>query len=123
MKRSIRQAEHRLDRYIRRLLEIVRSQVELGESPDSLKQDGRELQVLLDHVTELRQECLKDFTAHELNEDRSVGCFLEMCHALSDKINAKLTRVTLEEKFAELHLLLHEKTGTEEIPPAGDQND
>ncbi|MDB4637458.1 MAG: TAXI family TRAP transporter solute-binding subunit [Planctomycetaceae bacterium] len=121
VKRSIRQAEHRLDRYIRRLLEIERSQVELGESPDSLTQDGRELQVLLDHVTNLRQECLKDFTAHELNEDRSVDCFLEMCHALSDKINAKLTRVTLEENFAELRLLLHEKTGTKETPPTGDQ--
>lgn len=119
---NVRQVEHRLDRYIRRLLEIERSQLELGESQETLKQDCRELQVLLDHVTELRQECLKDFTAHELNEDRSVDCFLEMCHALSDKINAKLTRVTLEEGFAELRQLLQEKTGTEGSPPAGDQN-
>jgi len=119
---NVRQVEHRLDRYIRRLLEIERSQLELGESQETLKQDCRELQVLLDHVTELRQECLNDFTAHELNEDRSVDCFLEMCHALSDKINAKLTRVTLEEGFAELRQLLQEKTGTEGSPPAGDQN-
>ena len=41
---------------------------------------------------ELFAEVLKEFTAHELNEDRAVECFLQMCHALSDKINAKLTR-------------------------------
>jgi hypothetical protein len=50
---------------------------------------------MLDQVTELRQEALSEFTAHELNEDRAVDCFIEMCHALSDKINAKLTRATL----------------------------
>jgi len=27
-----------------------------------------------------------------MNEDPSVACFVQMCHALSDKINAKLTR-------------------------------
>jgi len=27
-----------------------------------------------------------------MNEDPSVACFVQMCHALSNKINAKLTR-------------------------------
>ena len=53
------------------------------------------LQKMLDQVTVLRQEALQEFTAHELNEDRAVDCFIEMCHALSDKINAKLTRYSL----------------------------
>ena len=52
--------------------------------------DGPALQILLDEVTALRQENLKQFSAHELNEDRATDAFLEMCHALSDKINAKL---------------------------------
>ena len=121
VRRRLRQAEHRLDRYIRRLLEIERKQVSLGEEHATIEDDCREMQKLLDEVTELRQECLKDFTAHELNEDRSVDCFLEMCHALSDKINAKLTRLVIEGRFLELRdLFTPQKTGTEEIPPAGE---
>ncbi|MBD3674852.1 MAG: TAXI family TRAP transporter solute-binding subunit [Planctomycetaceae bacterium] len=121
VRRKTRQSEHRLDRYIRRLLAIERKQVLLGEGRITIEDDCRELQNLLDEVTNLRQDCLKDFTAHELNEDRSVDCFLEMCHALSDKINAKLTRSTLEGRFRELReLLLEQKTGSEESPPAGE---
>lgn len=105
------QAEHRLDRYIRRLLEIERKQIALGLVPESLPRDEKELRNLLDSVTDLRQDCLRDFTAHELNEDRSVDCFLEMCHALSDKINAKLLRVHLNQQFTALAHALQEKTG------------
>jgi len=54
--------------------------------------DVEQLQVLLDEVTELRQEALGEFNAHSMNEDPSVACFVQMCHALSNKINAKLTR-------------------------------
>jgi TRAP transporter TAXI family solute receptor len=114
------QAEHRLDRYIRRLLEFERKQVSLGISPDALQKDEKSLRKLLDDVTDLRQDCLRDFTAHELNEDRSVDCFLEMCHALSDKINAKLLRVHLDQRFEELAASLHEKTGREAKLPAGE---
>lgn len=79
--------EHKLDRYIRRLLEIENKQMQVdGNNRD----DGSVLQALLDEVTSLRQENLKQFSAHELNEDRATDAFLEMCHALSDKINAKL---------------------------------
>lgn len=79
--------EHRLDRYIRQLLAIENRQMQLdGNQGD----DGLALQVLLDEVTSLRQEALQQFSAHEMNEDRATDTFLEMCHALSDKINAKL---------------------------------
>lgn len=50
------------------------------------------LQELLDRVADLRQVSLSEFTAYELNEDQAVDCFVEMCHALSDKISGKLTR-------------------------------
>lgn len=115
-----RQAEHRLDRYIRRLLEIERKQVSLGVGSNPLQRDEDSLRKLLDSVTDLRQECLRDFTAHELNEDRSVDCFLEMCHGLSDKINAKLLRVHLEQRFQDLAASLQEKTGREARLPAGE---
>ncbi|MEZ6128833.1 MAG: TAXI family TRAP transporter solute-binding subunit [Planctomycetaceae bacterium] len=88
--RQIRRQEHRLDRYIRELLSMERQQMEVdgvGEAEES-----KVLQRLLDQVTILRQEALAEFTAHELNEDRAVDCFIQMCHALSDKINAKLIR-------------------------------
>ncbi|GAB5440974.1 MAG: hypothetical protein Fues2KO_13230 [Fuerstiella sp.] len=92
-KREMRSQEHRLDRYVHDLLQLERDQMDVdGENGTS---DLQQLQKMLDQVTELRQEALSEFTAHELNEDRAVDCFIEMCHALSDKINAKLTRATL----------------------------
>ena len=95
--RRIKNQEHRLDRYIRSLLEIERHQVGLDESYEV--DDSSELQKLLDDVTHLRQEAMTEFSAHELNEDPSVVCFVQMCHALSDKINAKLTRQRLDYYF------------------------
>lgn len=92
-KRQERSQEHRLDRYVHDLLQLERDQMNVdGENG---AKDLQQLQQMLDQVTELRQEALSEFTAHELNEDRAVDCFIEMCHALSDKINAKLTRATL----------------------------
>lgn len=91
--RKLRSQEHRLDRYIRELLELERAQIDVdGDRGDD---DTQSLQQMLDRVTRLRQEALAEFTAHELNEDRAVDCFVEMCHALSDKINAKLTRAAI----------------------------
>ena len=91
--RRIRAQEHRLDRYIRSLLDIERRQLGLDE--DEMQDDTEPLQRLLDEVTSLRQEVLLEFSAHELNEDPSAVCFVQMCHALSDKVNAKLTRQRL----------------------------
>jgi len=87
LKRRAKAKEHKLDRYIRQLVEIENKQMQLdGNNPS----DGPALHALLDEVTSLRQDTLKQFSAHELNEDRATDAFLEMCHALSDKINAKL---------------------------------
>lgn len=88
--RQIRSQEHKLDRYIHTLLEMEVQQLDVdGEGGP---EDSKTLQLLLDRVTMLRQEALSEFTAHELSEDRAVDCFVEMCHALSDKINGKLIR-------------------------------
>ncbi|MFY9252280.1 MAG: TAXI family TRAP transporter solute-binding subunit [Fuerstiella sp.] len=87
---KIRGQEHKLDRYIKALLKLERDQMDVdGEGSTD---ESSVLQKLLDEVTILRQEALAEFTAHELNEDRAVDCFIQMCHALSDKINSKLIR-------------------------------
>ena len=106
-RRRLRSYEHKLDRYIRVVLEIERKQLELDETPVTAETrdidgDIGQLQLLLDEITRVRQDALSQFTAHELNEDRATDCFLEMCHALSDKINAKLTRLRLDKGFAAL---------------------
>ena len=88
--RRLKQDEHELDRSVRLVLDIERRQLGLDE--DESGNDVEQLQVLLDEVTELRQEALGEFNAHSMNEDPSVACFVQMCHALSNKINAKLTR-------------------------------
>lgn len=98
--RRDRRNDHRLDRYIRSLLDIERRQIRLDDG--SSFHDLAGLQNLLDEVTELRQDALRDFSAHELNEDRAVDCFLEMCHALSDKLNAKITRQRLERRLHDM---------------------
>ena len=47
-------------------------------------------------MTFLRQTALREFSIHELNEDRGADCFIEMCHDLSNKINAKISRQRLD---------------------------
>ena len=56
---------------------------------------------MLDEVTLLRQDALKNFSAHELKDDRAADCFLEMCHAISDKIGGKLQRQLMIQGFTE----------------------
>ncbi len=89
-RRQILSQEHRLDRFIRELLQLEQQQMDVDGEGDT--EESTVLQGLLDQVTILRQDALAEFTAHELNEDRAVDCFIGMCHALSDKINAKLLR-------------------------------
>jgi TRAP transporter TAXI family solute receptor len=96
----IRGKEHRLDQYIRTMLELERKQLDLDQYDGS--SDLEALQTLLDELTGLRQEALAELTAHELNEDRAAASFLEMAHALSDKINAKISRQRLDKRFQEL---------------------
>lgn len=98
-RRELLSQEHKLDRYIRDVLKIERDQIGIdGEAPD----DAAALQEMLDRVTHLRQAALAEFNAHELNEDQAVDCFVEMCHALSDKISGKLTRHTLNQLAAKV---------------------
>lgn len=95
-----RRKAHWLDMCIKSLLDIERRQLDLDQKAGS--NDLARLQKLLDEVTDLRQTTLRTVSAHDLGEDRAVDCFLAMCHALSDKINAKITRQRLERRFDEL---------------------
>ncbi len=95
-----RRKEHWLDQCITSLLDIERRQLNLDQKPGS--NDVSRLQKLLDEVTDLRQGALRKVSAHDLSEDRAADCFLEMCHALSDKINAKISRQRLEQQLGEL---------------------
>ena len=93
-RRRTRRKEHKIDRFIRSLFDIEDRQAPLDRVPKPVHIE--DLQKLLAEVTALRQEALREFTAHELSEDRGTDCFLEMCHALSSKINAKLSRQRLD---------------------------
>ena len=99
-KRKARKRGHKLDVYIKKLLNIEKRQV--GLDADSQANDLASLQKMLDEVTFLRQEALGVFSVHELNEDRGADCFIVMCHALSHKINAKLSRQRLDIVMYEL---------------------
>ncbi|MCA9247541.1 MAG: TAXI family TRAP transporter solute-binding subunit [Planctomycetales bacterium] len=98
--RQERKQEHRLDRYMTALLDIERRQMELDQQAGA--NDIERLQTLLDEITTLRQQALGEFTAHDMNEDRSVECFVHMCHSLSDKVNAKMTRQRFERQIERL---------------------
>ncbi len=104
----IRQQEHRLDRFIRQLLDIERRQMDLDQT--AAGDDSGKLNDLLDEVTRLRQEALGTLNSHELHEDPAAGVFIEMCHALSDKINAKLNRQRLDMQFQTLAAQLSQKS-------------
>ncbi len=98
--KRIKKKEHKLDRYVRSLLDIERRQVPLDDTADT--DDSQSLENLLDEVTFLRQEALRAFTAHELTEDRAAECFVQMCHALSNKINAKISRQRMDAKLSQI---------------------
>ena len=108
-KRRARRQEHKLDRFIRQLLELEQEQIALDQSEGWC--DLEKLQALLDRVTALRHEALREFSAHELNEDRAVDCLLELCQALTEKINAKISRQRLDKRFAELGAAVRQATG------------
>ena len=109
-KRKARNKEHKLDVYIQKLLDIEQRQLGLDE--DAEANDVKLLQKLLDDVTLLRQTALRVFSIHELNEDRGADCFIEMCHALSNKINAKISRQRLDMCFAELVGVIERQTNS-----------
>ena len=96
----IRKQEHRLDRFIRKLLEIECQQMDLDQFASG--DDSAKLNEMLDEVTTLRQEALGELTSHELHNDPAAGVFIEMCDALSNKINAKLSRQHMELQFQKL---------------------
>ena len=113
--RRLKQDEHELDRFVRLVLEIERRQLGLDE--DESGNDVEELQILLDEVTQLRQEALGEFNAHSMNEDPSVACFVQMCHALSNKINAKLTRQRTDRQMRLfMELSTKQPTNTDDPP-------
>lgn len=100
MRRQTRNKEHKLDRHMKTLLEIERRQISLDSDLD--KNDAKMLQKLLDEITYLRQTALSELAAHELNEDRAIDSFIQMCHGLSSKISAKLSRQRLDQGFNQL---------------------
>lgn len=89
-KRNERAQAHKLDQYIHRLLEIEMEQMQLDR--DFSRKQAEQLEGYLDEITLLRREALQEFTAHELNDDPAIECFISMSHALSEKIGSKLTR-------------------------------
>jgi len=107
-----RRREHRLDQYIQRLMKIERQQIPLDSNVDP-EAIGR-LEGLLDEVTYLRQEALGEVTAHQLNDDRAADSFVQMCHALSNKINSKLSRQRLDGRMQQLIATCATKPDTEE---------
>ncbi|HAB14201.1 MAG TPA: hypothetical protein DCE47_21165 [Planctomycetaceae bacterium] len=93
---------HRLEIHVEALEEIEQRQLELDSGRMTAEHDIPELQRMLDQVTKLRWRALEDFSVHEQMEDAAVRTFLNVCNALSSKINAKLSRARLDLRFDEL---------------------
>jgi TRAP transporter TAXI family solute receptor len=98
--RAQRRKEHKLERFIRRLKELEQRQISLGRQTDG--GDIKDLHEALDELALLRQDALGSFSAHELNEDRATQCFIDMCDALSQRLNSKLSRQRLEQRLAKV---------------------
>ena len=99
-KKKDRMKDHKLDHYIHTVMEIEQQQMSLeAEKPEEAME---KLQSLLDRVTNLRQECFEDFSVHRLQDDQGTDCFLELCASVSEKLNAKMTRIKLGSEIARL---------------------
>lgn len=100
--RQLIRSEHRLDRFMARLLEIEREQVELAEGPVRIS-DCDSLEEFLDEITALRSEAMSSFSATDLIHDTGTECFIMLSNSISDKINAKLTRLQLRHELMALN--------------------
>ncbi|MBC8244904.1 MAG: TAXI family TRAP transporter solute-binding subunit [Verrucomicrobia bacterium] len=99
-KKKDRTKEGRLDYYIREVIKIEQQQMMLDTEQKG--NDMKKLQRLQDDLTNLRQECFKDFSGHQLQEEPGTDCFLKLCASLSEKLNAKMTRIRLGGEIARL---------------------
>jgi uncharacterized protein len=99
-KHQTRSHDHSLDKHIKALLQIERDQMDLDEQIGI--SEIQQLQKLLDDVTKLRQAALGELSAHELTDDSAAPVFIQMCHALSEKISAKLSRQRIDLRLTEL---------------------
>jgi len=92
-KRQERLKENKIDHYVQQVLEIERQQMSLDVAGN--EKDLGKLQNLQDQLTELRQECFKDFSGHKLQDEPGTNCLIELCASLSEKLNSKMTRLRL----------------------------
>ena len=99
-KRQERLKENKIDEYVRRVISIERQQMSLDAGGGI--EDLDKLQSLQDQLTELRQECFKDFSGHNLQNEPGTDCFLELCASLSAKLNSKMTRLRLSGEIQRL---------------------
>jgi len=106
-KKKDRTKEGRLDYYVRKVIEIERQQMTLDTEKKG--NDMEKLQGLQDELTNLRQECFKDFSGHQLQDEPGTDCFLKLCASLSEKLNAKMTRVRLGGEIARLAEVIGKK--------------
>ena len=72
--------------------------LEVGGGIDDLPK----LQDLENKLTELREECFRDFSGHDLQDEPGTDCFLELCASLSEKLNAKMSRFRLSGEIQRL---------------------
>ncbi len=101
-RRKLHNESHRLEIYVEALEQIERRQLQLDSGKMPAERDIPELQQMLDQVTELRWQALEDFSVHEQMEDAAARTFLDLCNALTSKINAKLSRARFDLRFDEL---------------------
>ena len=106
-KRQARLKENKIDEYVRRVIDIERQQMNLDAGGGT--EDLAALQELQDQLTELRQECFKNFSGHNLQEAPGTDCFLELCASLSEKLNSKMTRLRLGGDIERLAKAIEEK--------------
>lgn len=88
--RAERSQDHKLDQYIHRVLAIDLEQSRLDKNYSDT--EAEKMEQYLDEITDLRREALTEFSAHDMNDDPAIGCFISMTHALCEQINDKLSR-------------------------------
>jgi hypothetical protein len=86
--RRQRRKRHKLDECLRRLLDLDCRVVHAGQ--DGAGDNALRLGKLLAELRDLKQEAVRRCSCWELGEDRTMDCFLSMCHNLANEINLQL---------------------------------
>ena len=95
---------------------VIQSKIKIKSDP--FAKNAQRMRELLDEVTRIKLQAIRELTHEALRGDRMISIFLLQCGDLAVKIQAKLSERLLEQARAGAHWPADSSTATTEFPTA-----